>query len=129
MMRTKRAENGLDQSISRRKVISPEIGGAREAQLGRAQVTVDLGLPQRTDLGTFLEYDRKVLSFECTWEDKALYVSRRPVAWRRLHFLKTTRVHLTRPWLVFFSILSRFGPRRAAQVRRRQSFPTALFLS
>ena len=44
-MRTKRAEDGLDQSISRRKVISPEIGGAREAQLGRAQVTVDLGLP------------------------------------------------------------------------------------
>jgi len=70
----------LDQSISRRKVISPEIGGAREAQLGRAQVTVDLGLPQRTDLGTFLENDRKVLSFECTWEDKALYVARRPVS-------------------------------------------------
>ena len=79
MMRTKRAENGLDQSISRRKVISPEIGGAREAQLGRAQVTVDLGLPQRTDLGTFLENDRKVLSFECTWEDKQLCVARRPV--------------------------------------------------
>ena len=79
MMRTKRAEDGLDQSISRRKVISPEIGGAREAQLGRAQVTVDLGLPQRTDLGTFLENDRKVLSFECTWEDKALHVARRPV--------------------------------------------------
>ena len=78
MMRTKRAENGLDQSISRRKVISPEIGGAREAQLGRAQVTVDLGLPQRTDLGTFLENDRKVLSFECTWEDKQLCVARRP---------------------------------------------------
>ena len=84
-MRTKRAENGLDQSVSRRKVISPEIGGAREAQLGRAQVTVDLGLPQRTDLGTFLENDRKVLSFECTWEDKALCVARRPVVWRRLH--------------------------------------------
>ena len=72
MMRTKRAEDGLDQSVSRRKVISPEIGGAREAQLGRAQVTVDLGLPRRTDLGTFLENDRKVLSFDCTWEDKAL---------------------------------------------------------
>ena len=72
LMRTKRAEDGLDQSISRRKVISPEIGGAREAQLGRAQVTVDLGLPRRTDLGTFLENDRKVLSFDCTWEDKAL---------------------------------------------------------
>ena len=85
LMRTKRAENGLDQSISRRKVISPEIDGAREAQLGRAQVTVDLGLPQRTDLGTFLENDRKVLSFECTWEDKALCVARRPVVWRRLH--------------------------------------------
>ena len=96
MMRTKRAENGLDQSISRRKVISPEIGGAREAQLGRAQVTVDLGLPQRTDLGTFLENDRKVLSFECTWEDKQLCVARRPA----------TRVH---------QILSRVGP---AQVRR-----------
>ena len=83
MMRTKRAENGLDQSISRRKVISPEIGGAREAQLGRAQVTVDLGLPQRTDLGTFLENDRKVLSFECTWEDKALYGD---VSRFRLHY-------------------------------------------
>ena len=83
MMRTKRAEDGLDQSISRRKVISPEIGGAREAQLGRAQVTVDLGLPQRTDLGTFLENDRKVLSFECTWEDKALYGD---VSRFRLHY-------------------------------------------
>jgi hypothetical protein len=98
LMRTKRAEDGLDQSISRRKVISPEIGGAREAQLGRAQVTVDLGLPRRTDLGTFLENDRKVLSFDCTWEDKALRVARRP-----------TRVHRT---------LSRRGPRRYGDVSR-----------
>ena len=111
LMRTKRAENGLDQSVSRRKVISPEIGGAREAQLGRAQVTVDLGLPQRTDLGTFLENDRKVLSFECTWEDKALHVSPRFEVLRCLHAIDATRVHLSMKWVVSGPNLGRFGPR------------------
>ena len=32
--------------------------------------------------------------------------SRRPVVWRRLHFLNTTRVHLTKKWVVSFFILS-----------------------
>lgn len=68
-MRTKRVEDGLDQSVSRNKVISPEIGGAREAQLGRPQVSVDLGLPIKPDLGIFLENSGKVLSFECVWDD------------------------------------------------------------
>ena len=35
--------------------------------------------------------------------------SRRPVVWRRLRFIQTTRVHLTMPWVVSFSILRRFG--------------------
>ena len=31
--------------------------------------------------------------------------SRRPAVWRRLHFIQTTRVHLTMAWVVYFSIL------------------------
>ena len=31
--------------------------------------------------------------------------SRRPVVWRRLHFINTTRVHLTMKWVVSFCIL------------------------
>ena len=34
--------------------------------------------------------------------------SRRPVVWRCLHFMQTTRLHQTRPWVVLFSIPSTF---------------------
>ena len=34
--------------------------------------------------------------------------SRRPVVWRRLHFLNTTRVHLTMKWVVSLSSLRPF---------------------
>ena len=44
-------------------------------------------------------------------------VSRRSVVWRRLHFVDVTRVCLTMSWVVSFSSLRRFGPRRcSAQV-------------
>ena len=36
--------------------------------------------------------------------------SRRPAALRCLHFIQTTRVHLTMKWVVSFSILRPFGP-------------------
>ena len=45
--------------------------------------------------------------------------SRRPAVLRCLHAIDATRVHLTMKWVVSFSILSRFGPRRcSAQVPR-----------
>ena len=51
--------------------------------------------------------------------NKARMVSyRRPVVWRRLHFIQTTRVHETRSWVVSFLILGRFGPRRATAMLR-----------
>ena len=43
--------------------------------------------------------------------------SRRPVVWRRLHFIQTTRVHLTMTWVVSLSNLSEFGPNRDAPRR------------
>ena len=45
-----------------------------------------------------------------TAEDRQKIVarSRRPIVWRRLHFLNTTRVHLTMTWVVYLSILSPF---------------------
>ena len=39
--------------------------------------------------------------------------SRRPVVWRRLHFLNTTRVHLTMKWVVSLPNLRPFGDRDA----------------
>ena len=36
--------------------------------------------------------------------------SRRPVVWRCLHFIQTTRVHLTMKWVVSFSSSRPFGP-------------------
>ena len=51
-------------------------------------------------------------------DQEKLARSRRPVVWRRLHAVDATRVHQTRPGLVSFSILGRFGhrdaPRRSA---------------
>ena len=43
---------------------------------------------------------------------------RRPVVWRRLHAVDATRVHLTMKWVVSFSILGPFGPRRATAMPR-----------
>ena len=37
---------------------------------------------------------------------------RRPVVWRRPHFIHTIRVHLTMKWVVSFSIFGPFGPSR-----------------
>ena len=39
--------------------------------------------------------------------------SRRPVVWRRLHFIQTTRVHQTRRWVVFFSSFERVSNTQA----------------
>ena len=39
--------------------------------------------------------------------------SRRPAVLRRLHAIEATRVHQTRSWVVSWSILRPFGPRRA----------------
>ena len=39
--------------------------------------------------------------------------SRRPVVWRRLHFIQTTRVHRTMPWVVSLSISGPFRDRDA----------------
>ena len=36
--------------------------------------------------------------------------SRRPAVLRCLHAVDATRLHQTRPWVVYFLILSRFGP-------------------
>ena len=38
--------------------------------------------------------------------------SRRPAVLRRLHAIDATRVHQARSWVVYFSILRPFGPRR-----------------
>ena len=38
--------------------------------------------------------------------------SRRPVVWRRLHAIEARRLHQRTRCVVFFPILSRFGPRR-----------------
>ena len=40
--------------------------------------------------------------------------SRRPAVLRCLHAVDATRLHLTMKWVVYFLILSRFGPRREA---------------
>ena len=55
------------------------------------------------------------------------YVKAKADWWRALRVLKSrgafdaTRVHETRPWVVDFSILGRFGPRRRAVVGERTS--------
>ena len=47
----------------------------------------------------------------CQGAEKILAgISRRPVVWRRLHFLNTTRVQQTRSWLVSFLLKRPFGP-------------------
>ena len=51
--------------------------------------------------------------------------SRRPAVLRRLHAIDATRVHQTRSWVVSFSILRPFGPRRDRDApRRRRTAPT-----
>ena len=45
--------------------------------------------------------------------------SRRPAVLRCLHAIDATRVHQTRSWVVSFSNLGRFGPRRAIESRPR----------
>ena len=56
-----------------------------------------------------------------TEEKKAeqLARSRSPVVWRCLHFLNTTRVHLTRSGLVSFLSLRPLGPRSTGDAPRR----------
>ena len=44
--------------------------------------------------------------------------SRRPAVLRRLHAIDATRFHQTRSWVVSFSSLSPFGPRRATAMLR-----------
>ena len=53
-------------------------------------------------------------------EKKAAVRSRRPVVLWCFHFIQTTRVHLTMKWVVSFSSLRPFGPRRDRDVPRRQ---------
>ena len=53
-------------------------------------------------------------------EKKAAVRSRRPVVWRRLHAIDATRVHLTMKWVVSFSSLRPFGPRRDRDAPRRK---------
>ena len=53
--------------------------------------------------------------------------SRRPAMLRRLHAIDATRVHHTRSWVVSFSSLRPFGPRRcSAQAHRRAPVLRAL---
>jgi len=54
--------------------------------------------------GEFLEY----------FENGIEVRSRRPAVLQCLHAIDATRVHQTRPWVVSFSILGPFGPRRGA---------------
>ena len=56
-------------------------------------------------------------------EKKAAVRSRRPAVLRRLHAIDATRVHQTRSWLVSFSTLGRFGPRRDRDAPRRLPRP------
>ena len=56
-------------------------------------------------------------------EKKAAVRSRRPAVLRRLHAIDATRVHQTRSWLVSFSTLGRFGPRRDRGAPRRLPRP------
>ena len=45
---------------------------------------------------------------------------RGPAVLRRLHAIDATRVHQTRSWVVYFSILGPFGPRSTGDVPRRR---------
>ena len=51
--------------------------------------------------------------------------SRRPAVLRRLHAIDATRVHQTRSWVVYFSNLRPFGPRRVTGMLRAGEFGTS----
>ena len=58
---------------------------------------------------------------EQAWRDEVLKMearSRRPAVLRCLHAIDATRVHLTMTWVVSFSNLRPFGPRRATATPR-----------
>ena len=48
-----------------------------------------------------------------------MVLAQRPAVLRRLHAIDARRLYETRSWVFFFSILSRFGPRRDGVVPRR----------
>jgi hypothetical protein len=52
-----------------------------------------------------------------TWMETGVR-SRRPVVWRRLHAIDATHVRQTRSWVVSFSSLRPFGPRRETAMLR-----------
>ena len=52
--------------------------------------------------------------------------SRRPAVLRRLHAVDATRVHQARSWVVSFSSLSCFGPRRGPSRRVRECAVAAM---
>jgi len=59
-----------------------------------------------------------VLEDNDDWAKKQAVRSRRPVVLWCFHFFNTTRVHQTRSWVVSFSSLRPFGPRRATAMLR-----------
>ena len=65
-----------------------------------------------------LQHGKHVLMEKPMTTDVREVRSRRPAVLRCLHFTDTTRVHQTRSWVVSFSILRPFGPRRATAGRR-----------
>ena len=69
---------------------------------GANMADFQLGLALDDKAGGYLETDEEIAQAR----------SPRFEVWRRLHAIDARRLHQTRSWVVSFSILSRFGPRR-----------------
>ena len=74
----------------------------RDGQLRLSREAAELA--DRADRGEAVDAD------ELSGIDKDRARSRRPAVLRRLHAIDATRVHLTMKWVVFYAILSAFGP-------------------
>ncbi len=89
---------GSDQSTRRRRLRRPE--GRRRRQGGGGPPAPHRQIERKSAKG----------------EDRCR--SRRPAVLRRLHAIDATRVHQTRSWVVSFSSLRPFGPRRVTAMLR-----------
>ena len=75
---------------------------------GANMADFQLGLALDDKAGGYLETDEEIAQAR----------TRRPVVGRRLHFIQTRRLRESRRWVVAFSSLRPFGPRRATTMLR-----------